>query len=671
MQNLDFNTKIKLLGLILVVGIIITLITLLFLNLRKKTDKSIKIKKFFIKFLIFCFSYCLLTLGAFLYIYLSTSPNIVYTKPSMGTAWDNYQKPLEIKFNVPIVISNIQSKISPDTSGKWVWDNYLGINNLTRSGKFYPDQSFFPNKRIVVYITGIGRMGLSSEYNEAALNLESTSLPEIISTIPINKSENIKRDTQFQINLNKDNNNLAEWTFTFEPKIDFTIVSPYTNSIIIKPAKQLDQTTKYKLKINRRSILYSYKDNKIIDYGDDLEQSTELNFVTAQEPFIQNFSPQGNTIRSNEIIKVQFSLAMDRSSVESNTIITPQTSGKFSWQDDSNMVFTPDNMLTKGIGYTVKFNSGTASKLNGIFGSDGVFQFQTIGAISINNIYPNNNSNRVRENIKISVDFNQNVDKQSAQNNFRIDPFVNGSYSWQGNKVYFSPSNNYLFNTKYKISIIKGVKSLEGLDSIDDVNSYFTTIPAEIILANVPEITQPYGSFSCNIYSADMLLAWKGFSLTATSIISEIGNNPNQNNGQWSGDPNVEYVGNSDGSWGYGVYWNPIQKLFTKRGIRTEIKYAWNVSSIANSIANGQPVIIWRYNGVSQDTDKNWIASDNGVAVHGINGQHGGVVVGFRGSISNPTQFLLNDPWYGIGWYNVSTFDYDWSRLNRMALVVY
>lgn len=113
--------------------------------------------------------------------------------------------------------------------------------------------------------------------------------------------------------------------------------------------------------------------------------------------------------------------------------------------------------------------------------------------------------------------------------------------------------------------------------------------------------------------------------------------------------------------------WYAIQKLFNNRGIHTEIHENWNLRSLAKAVEAGHPVQIWRYNGTSKDSNLQWGTS----GVYAINGQHGGVVTGFRGSSDNPTAFYINDPWFGLIWMDAGTFDYYWSRLNRVGLVIF
>ena len=291
-----------------------------------------------------------------------------------------------------------------------------------------------------------------------------------------------------------------------------------------------------------------------------------------------------------------------------------------------------------------------------------------MGAVQLQGTSPGNNENYVNEFVDIRVEFDQQVDKESAQANFQISPSLSGNFVWEGNTMIFDTTQKLNFQTRYTVTIKSGVKSIHGLDSNQDHSFGFTT-RSEIVLFYVPMYYQPAG-FACNIFTAKMVMAWKGHYADHVSLISEIGYNPNRSGDQWTGNPYREYVGNGDGSWGYGVYYPPIQRLLANRGISSEAKVGSNINELAKSVEQGHPVIIWRYNGVGGGQNISWTASD-GSYIPAFNGMHGSVVTGVIGGSSNPTSFFINDPWLGQFWINASSLDYYWSFSGRMSLVVY
>ncbi len=601
-------------------------------------------------------------------IYTSTTPAIMSSSPGNGEEWESFKKPITVNFNIPVDTARIDPHLTPDIKGKWVWQSYLGIPGITKTGRFYPDETLFPGQRVVLYIIGVGRIN-NPENHELAINFDAPRVSEVVDSYPADQSTTVQRDDLIRINLSKSNDFNSEWLVNFDPAFEYETFDQFKKELVIKPKNNLDQQKTYKLKIQRRPIRYDLVEGKILEYA-EFDYTKDITFTTVKEPNIEDFSPKNSGVREETVIKVKFALPMDRESVEKNFITEPMIEGAFSWGDDQNMTYTPTTKFPKETKYKVTFKEGTKSVDQGVFAKDIIYEFETIGPVKVSTFVPSPNQQRVAEYSSIGVTFDQEVDHASAQSLFTINPGVSGVFSWNGNTMIFDPSTNLGFNATYTIKILTGVKTVYGVDSKQEFSSKFTVRPDEVLIGGVPQIYQPYGSFSCNIYSAIMALSWKGHKASASQLISEIGYNSAQTGGHWAGNPYKQYVGNSDGSWGYGVYWTALQKVFNNRGVTTEIKTNWNTREMAQAINNGRIVVIWRYNGESSNFNKSWTASD-GTFVYAINGQHGSVVTGFKGSINNPTQFLLNDPWYGKGWYNTGYLDSVWARMNRSALIVH
>lgn len=606
---------------------------------------------------------------AFITNYLSTTPQIIHTYPETEQAWDDYLRPVEIEFNVPVLANKFEAKITPRIEGDWVWEPFLGFANLTQRGKFYPKETLYPNQRVVFYIIGVSRL-FKEEDHELPLTITTGSESEVASTIPSEGEKDVQKDNGIVINLNKKNNFNSEFVFSFKPEVEFEVSNLFSDKIEIKPKTGFTQNTEYELKIQRRPIRYNFVETEIIEFTDYTYES-KLIFNTTKEPLIENFEPQGNGVRDDAVIKVEFEVPMNKESVEANFLIEPEVEGAFEWQGEEDKIFTFKPVkLNKDTNYKVTFTKGIKSTVDGSTEKDLTFEFKTLGPVTVTSVSPADNSSWVAESTVISITFDQEVDKESAQSKFSISPSVAGFFSWEGNTMHFHPENWLSYITTYTVNIDSGIKSIYGLDGTSTFASRFTTRANEISIGGIPQMYQPYGSFSCNIYSALMLLAWKGHYPGASNLIAEIGYNENQSNGQWTGNPYKEFVGNADGSWGYGVYWDPIKSVFANRGIYTEVVHGWSIQGMAYKLLEGHPIIIWRHNGESSFYNKDWVAAD-GTYVYAINGQHGSVVIGFRGSPDNPTEFLINDPWYGQMWYSAYYLDLYWSWMNRTALIVY
>ena len=559
--------------------------------------------------------------------------------------------------------------MTPEVVGDWVWEKFL-FSNYTMRGHFYPKQTYLPEQRIVIYIIGAKRLFINSENHELALNFFSPKNIEVLSTYPKDQEPNFNREDTIKVLFTKSNLYLSTWSYTIEPNVELEINNQFSSVMELKPKAPLDADTQYKITLFRKPIQYDISNNKILQQIETPDYTYSLSFKTLKEPFVEELTPQGTGIHDDSKISVKFTLPMKKTSVESNFSIDPKIDGTFEWMDDTSFNYLPTTLLAKGTKYTIQFKKGIESMDQGPTYRDLTYTFETVGAVKLTGTDPSNGRTSVGENTSIRIGFDQEVDHDSAQYSLRTEPTFTGSFSWDKNDLIYKPSTPLAYNQTYKITILKGVKSLYGQDSQEDFSFSFSVRTQEVVIGGIPQIYQPYGSFSCNVYAGLMGLAYKGFNISASQLISETGYNPNQSNGNWVGNPYREYVGNSDGSWGYGIYWTALQVPFNNRGINTQIIEGWNIYSLAATIVNGNPVVIWRYNGESSNYDKNWTAWD-GTYIHGINGQHGGIVIGVRGSTSNPEAFLVNDPWYGQTWYSADYFNYVWSRMNHTAMVIY
>lgn len=635
------------------------------LFIYKLVRKKLKLKRFYLIFLV---PYLLFHI-IFLSSYFTLSPSLFYTSPSFDSVITNYTDPIELKFTHPVYKSELITLINPEIEGEWVWDDYLGLSDITRSGRLILKESFFPDISVVIFIKGVHRVFMQSENHEVSLRIISASSPSLVKTIPLHSSVDNSIDGVIDFIFNKNYNKLVEFNITTNPVFEFEVKNEDTKMSIV-PKINLVQNTNYKVTIEKIPVKYSLITDNVLAKQPSTETVT-LEFATGATSNIKAFSPLGNGVLSNSEISINFEKTFLKESVESSIQIVPTIQKEFVWVDEKNLIIKAEKGFDKETIYTLSFKAPIKTLAEEEIAISTKFSFETIGKVKVIGISPSNQSSGVSEYSALTLFFDQEVDKESAQNNLVISPQVTGSIDWTDNKTMnWRPSEPLKFSTNYSILLNAGVKSVYGLTSDKEFSFSFTTRAEEIQIPNVPFYYQPYGSFSCNIYAAKMALGWKGYYLSAYSIISEIGYNPTIVSDQWTGNPYNEFVGNSDGSWGYGAYAPALQEVFNNRGIYTEIKQGWSVAGIAEQVAAGRPVIIWRYNGVSSDYSYSWYSSD-GTYIPAISGQHGGVIIGFRGSINNPTSLLLYDPWFGPFWINSQSFDYYWSRLGRTGLVIF
>jgi len=180
-------------------------------------------------------------------------------------------------------------------------------------------------------------------------------------------------------------------------------------------------------------------------------------------------------------------------------------------------------------------------------------------------------------------------------------------------------------------------------------------------------------SLSCEIATLKMILDYYGTSVSESELLSALPFDtrlPRQKNNIW-GDPDLGFVGNIDGkipNGGYGVYEKPIFDLAYKFGRTAVIFTGEKLSAILTEVQAGHPAIVWGT--LSTGKDISW-TTKNGKKIHAIYGEHTRIIIGFDGTIKNPTKIFLMDPVYGEIVMTKEKFLYNWGLMDNKAIVVY
>ncbi len=625
--------------------------------------------KLLLKAVMLTMLFCLIIL----ILYIISPPRIVSSYPITETVWDTYSHHIQINFNVPIIKDNIKTSIVPNISGQWVWNDCI-ITNLVCGVQFFPTSYVASRTRFVIYLAGLSRLGFS-ESHEHGIVFDAPRLP-MISNIKPSLGDIIDvGDTSSVIHLNLDK--------SLEPNNKILFKMKSTEKFFDLEYESSNNKF-YKIQLPKENLDYNSIleiDVFLIEEVGDQSYRHRIGYLMYKTPPKIGFKgviPYGESVKPNSKIRLKFDKPVDlQSEVDSYIEIIPNVSHEKKWLSDTDLELIKKEDLTKNTKYDIILRKGLLYKDGTRQIQEVVHSFKTYGVAKIIESFPNNDVNLSVDFLQIRLKFNQPMSDSSVYDSFYIVPYVGFVMRLVDQSTYIFEVTNLEYNTVYIYGLKSGVHSLYGLDT-DQSYQYSFKTRDNVFIMNVPNCSlispqycqpqQPV-SFSCNIYALKMVLAWKGYNLSAQSIIAEMGYNSNYTS-IWTGNPNKVYVGNSDGSWGYGVYWDPTQKILNNRNIVSEIKKNWNIIDLVKEVEKGHPVIIWRYNGTSTPGYFSWIA-DDGEKIKAINGQHGGVVTGFRGSSNNPTHIHLNDPWFGSLWLDKNTFDYYWSFLDRVGLVIY
>lgn len=165
----------------------------------------------------------------------------------------------------------------------------------------------------------------------------------------------------------------------------------------------------------------------------------------------------------------------------------------------------------------------------------------------------------------------------------------------------------------------------------------------------IPAYKQQYAN-SCEASTLRMALVYKGIKISNdVSLLARFGYNPTYKdwtNNIWD-DPQKQFVGYVDIAGkplgGYGVYGLPVVKAIKSYGLDAEYATSTAItpSFLAQSIENKNPVIVWGYSSYTEPP-YTWTTKD-GLGVKAFRGEHVRLVVGFKGTVSNPEGFYIND----------------------------
>lgn len=194
----------------------------------------------------------------------------------------------------------------------------------------------------------------------------------------------------------------------------------------------------------------------------------------------------------------------------------------------------------------------------------------------------------------------------------------------------------------------------------------------EQTLLDVPIFIQEK-RFACNLEAARMVLFYRGINKTTQELYDEIAKDPTpyDEKNNIFGDPNAGYVGDIFGrETGYGAHWKPISDLISKYR-PNEIKTGWDLENLLIEITKGNPFLAWSQNDFADNGIKITWKTPDGRTIDAVQGMHTYVVVGFNGSVEDPSEIVLYDSIRGQWTVPKEKFLELWSVFNNTGIVVY
>jgi len=605
--------------------------------------------------------------------YFMDRPYVIKTFPESHGVYADLESPVSVQFDKPIDPSTFEIR--------GVFDYPLAIEYVPvlketevflsrivgrdisipfyREVKVTPKRSIPYDNTVVFYIVGLQNISRLGGQHEHSYEVVSPATPKFVSGSIGEENAEISQNASILLDFDSavfDSLGL-ELKITPEEQYELRKTAPSQFEIVF--TNKLKPGTAYKIEVFHKTQVFDYDSNEVIE-SQDPESIREFQFKTLNPPGIKEITPSGNKVSYQSMIKVTFNEPVDPAGVLEHLKIEPELEFDTKWDESSQILeILPKNGLAKATQYKIVIAKGTKTLKGGESIEDIVHTFDTLGAVKVSGFSPASGSKSVSVTSNMRIEFDQRVDWGNAPTHVSISPAIATKHSWSGSTLTFDPQGNLNYQTKYTVTISPGVQSVDGLDSTETFTYSFTTQP-ETVTLSVPRYTQGGGTFDCNVVAARMALSYRGISVSNDQVKAGIGYGaPFDGGTQTGGNPNSLWIDH------YGTHWDPLANYIRNyRG--ADVKRNWNIAGIASEIRNGNPVIIWWYNGVSNtNVDMTWYNQYGAKP-----GMHSVVVYGYKGPEGSPTHLLVKDPWFTTETYTASSFNSKWGYFSRSAVVV-
>jgi len=578
-------------------------------------------------------------------------------------------KELRVTFSSPVKRDEAVPTITPEVKGEWSWsDGVLGARRMYKTLVFKPIEAYKLDTEYTVEVKGVKRVigvGASQNYK---LTFRTLKTPLVKAVAPPDNTGGVRADDKIVVQLDAPNKNIVEYAAKFDPAVDYTAAyDDKMTTLTMVPKATLVQGQKYTMTISRTPEVLDLTTNKVELRGEP-EVAKVSSFTVAMPPGIESYSPSGGKVLTSvRQIAVTFNQDMDRTEVEHNLMISPALAGTITWISDSKLTYDFSTALNYATTYSLTVKKGTKNKNGGFLTDDAVASFTTIGNAYVTYFSPSNGSGGNSIGTSIQVGFDQDVDHASAQSKFALSGISGGSFSWNGNVMKYFPTSALAKDSGYTINMAAGVKSVNGLDSSRAFSSTFYTEETVVKL----QIALDYqdSALSCELASLKMALNYKGAGVGEGDILARMSYDPTPRVGNVWGNPYAEFVGNVAGAQnttGYGVYWGPIATAGSAWR-PTQAFSGWGASQLAAELAAGNPVVVW---GTAGNATRDSWQTASGQNIDAWKGEHARLLIGFFGPVSNPRQFIVNDPIYGQRYWSTGSLLGNMSAFGNSGVVV-
>jgi hypothetical protein len=318
------------------------------------------------------FSIALIT-SVILTILFAGQPKIISKSPEDFEILQLNQN-IEVEFDKPIDISELNLSITPTTDGNWTFSKSL-TDKLTKKIIFQPKDFYKPNQKYVIKFEGIrGVFNSSKNIKETSISFVSQKIPDVDKTSLDTESAEVNICNPIIVTLDQPNDKLADFNLRLTPENTFKkVISSDKLSYSFIPDPCLIQDQDYDLSVERTILVPN------LEIMDKNTTSYRTKFRTRGSAGIIGFEPKGSSVDiGTKKIKIFFSKPMVQNEIAENISIRPRLSGDWSWQNNTILIFTATEPLMYNTDYTVEIAKGVHNQENETISENISLNFKTI-----------------------------------------------------------------------------------------------------------------------------------------------------------------------------------------------------------------------------------------------------------------------------------------------------
>jgi hypothetical protein len=420
----------------------------------------------------------------------STFPKIIFTAPKgSGNSVTSY---IEIIFSEEMDHESIKDAFSY-TDGIQTWDYRHGFTNW--NGKimtFYPYEnlSYATQYSVIINTTASDNVGNRLDGDADGIYEGEDDIyawyfwtrekpdyepPTVVNVLPSQNAQDVAIDEVIVIEFSETMNEISveeAFSYTDGEKTLSSADGVFTwvgNKTTFTPLGTFLYDTEYTVTISTLASDFS---------GNAMVTSYTWRFTIKGDdvsPKIIARSPSGDNISVDTNITISFDEAMNVTSVEMAFILVPYINGSFVWLLDNTLIFIPETNLEYSTTYYVHIGIEAKDSAGNSLGFPYQFSFTTEP-----DIYPPQVVSHfpigaeVDIDVNVTIDFNEEMQHLSVEEAFSIEPHVEGTFSWMGKTLIFTPLS-LTNDTMYTVTLGTGAKDLAGNSLLSSYQFSFTT----------------------------------------------------------------------------------------------------------------------------------------------------------------------------------------------------